>query len=163
MNFPALRPYTECLLGFLLVFSPLAGCNNPESTGHIQTVTGEIALDTNLVWLSHEHILVDFIGADRIQPDTWDRSAILKEVLPYLESLEKHQVDVFVDATPNYLGRDVDLLKTISERTGLRIITNTGLYGARNNKFIPKFAMELSAEALAELWIEEYEDRKSVV
>ncbi len=158
MNIPALRKYPECLLGLILLFFLLPGCNNPESDSHIQTVTGEIALDTNLVWLSHEHILVDFIGADSIQPENWDYPEILEEVLPYLESLEKHKVGVFVDATPNFLGRDVALLKTISERTGLKIITNTGLYGARKNRFIPESAKELSAEALAALWIQEYEN-----
>ncbi|MBT8205337.1 MAG: phosphotriesterase [Eudoraea sp.] len=152
-----MRKCPEYFLGFLLFSVLLAGCNVPESTGHIQTVTGEIALDSNLVWLSHEHLLVDFIGADRIRPENWDHPKIIEEVIPYLESLEKHKVGVFVDATPNFLGRDVALLKTISERTGLRIITNTGLYGARNSKFIPEFARDLSAEALAELWIEEYE------
>ena len=157
MNFPALRMYPECLLCLFLLFLSLAGCKNPETESHMQTVTGKTATDTNLVWLSHEHILVDFIGADSIQPKSWNHTEILGQILPYLQSLEKHKVGVFVDATPNFLGRDVALLKSISERTGIRIITNTGLYGARNNKFIPEYARELSAEALAALWIEEYE------
>ncbi|MBZ9730175.1 zinc-binding dehydrogenase [Salegentibacter sp. JZCK2] len=38
------------------------------------------------------------------------------------------------------------------------MITNTGLYGARNNEFIPQFAHEMTAEDLAEMWINEYEN-----
>lgn len=153
-----LSKYPIYLLVLTVLFIVLTACVNPGKENHIQTVNGKLALDTNLIWLSHEHILVDFIGADSIKPDNWDHSEILMEVLPYLESLAKYNVDVFVDATPNYLGRDVELLKTISERTGLSVITNTGFYGARKNKFIPEWARELSAEDLAALWIKEYEE-----
>ena len=157
MNRSFFRKYTKCMLAFILILALMTGCSKLVSKGHIQTVTGKLDLDTNLVWLSHEHILVDFIGADSIKPDSWNHGEIEAEVIPYLNDLKKHKVDVFVDATPNFLGRKVDLLKSQSERTGLSIITNTGLYGARNNKFIPDYARELSAEALAALWIEEYE------
>ena len=158
MNLSSIRKYTICLLGFILLFASMTGCNNQEGESHILTVTGKMDLDTTLVWLSHEHILVDFIGADSIKPNSWNQTEIEAEVLPYLKELKKHKVDVFVDATPNFLGREVGLLKSLSERTGLRIITNTGLYGARNNKFIPEYAKDLSAEELAALWIEEYEN-----
>jgi phosphotriesterase-related protein len=67
-------------------------------------------------------------------------------------------VSYFVDATPNFLGRDVVLLKKIAEKTGIRIITNTGLYGVRKNKFIPSYAMEMTAEDLAGIWINEFEN-----
>ncbi|MEH6514662.1 MAG: phosphotriesterase, partial [Maribacter arcticus] len=58
----------------------------------------------------------------------------------------------------NYLGRDVLLLEKIADKTGIRIITNTGLYGARNNKFIPKYVQEITAEDLAQMWINEYKN-----
>ena len=152
-----LRKYVKCLLACILLMASMTGCTKPEGKSHIQTVTGKMDLDTNLVWLSHEHILVDFIGADSIKPDSWNHTEIEAQLLPYLNELKRHEVAVFVDATPNFLGRDIDLLKNLSKRTGLSIITNTGLYGARENKFIPEYAKELSAEALAALWIEEYE------
>ncbi|MCX2720015.1 phosphotriesterase family protein [Lentiprolixibacter aurantiacus] len=158
MEYSFARIQVKCLLGFMLLIASITACNEPDSKGYTQTVTGKMDLDTNLVWLSHEHILVDFIGADSIDPDSWNPTELEAQVLPYLNDLKKHKVDIFVDATPNYLGREIGLLKNLSERTGLRIITNTGLYGARNNKFIPEYAKELSAEALAALWIKEYED-----
>ena len=54
------------------------------------------------------------------------------------------------------MGRDVLLLEKIADRTGLKIITNTGLYGAQNNKFIPKYVQQISAEDLAERWVDEF-------
>lgn len=138
----------------------LMGCGETslEKRPTIQDVTGTHKLISDQIWLSHEHILVDFIGADSIQPDSWNHDSIIKEVMPYMEELKEFNVNYFVDATPNYLGRDVLLIENISKKTGIRIITNTGLYGARNNKFIPQYALEMTAEDLAEMWIDEYEN-----
>jgi len=133
-------------------------CQSDENQPFIQDVNGPHELDFTRKWLSHEHILVDFIGADSIQPNTWNHDTIIKTVLPYLEEIKEFNVDYFVDATPNYLGRDVRLLEKISEQSGLRILTNTGLYGARDNKFIPSFARDMTAEQLAALWIDEFEN-----
>lgn len=124
----------------------------------IQDVNGSHSLSTNQIWLSHEHLLVDFIGADKIQPETWNHDTIIGLMMPYLKELEEFNVEYFVDATPNYLGRDVELLQKLANLSGIKIITNTGLYGVQNNKFIPGYVVEMSAEDLAEMWVKEYED-----
>ena len=151
----------NCILktsGILFLLLLCSGCEPKVKPAMIQDVQGLHAPGSNQVWLSHEHILVDFIGADSIQPDSWNQDSILKEVLPYLNELKQYNVKYFVDATPKYLGRDVLLLKKIADTTGMRILTNTGLYGARENKFIPSYAFEMTAEDLAEMWIDEYEN-----
>ncbi|MGI9533255.1 phosphotriesterase [Lutimonas sp.] len=146
---------TQSVLWLLAI---LIGCTSSDKQPLIQDLDTMHPPDSNQIWLSHEHILVDFIGADSIQPDTWNHDSIIKEVLPSLDDLKEFGVDYFVDATPNYLGRDVVLLEKISHKTGLRILTNTGLYGARNNKFIPSFAHQMTAEDLAQIWIDEFEN-----
>lgn len=125
---------------------------------YIQHLDGSSPVDTTQIWLSHEHVLVDFIGADSIRPKSWSQQSIMVEMLPYLEDLATYKVHYFVDATPAYLGRDALLLEKIAKKTGLKIVTNTGLYGARNNKFLPKYVHKISAEDLAEKWISEFED-----
>lgn len=132
------------------------GCSRPKEQLLIQDVKGTHELTTNKIWLSHEHILVDFIGADIIQNSNRNHDSIIHEVIPYLDELKDFNVDYFVDATPNYLGRDVILLEKIANKTGIKIITNTGLYGAEKDKFIPKYAKESSVENLAQMWIKEY-------
>ncbi len=139
---------------FLALFLGLR-CTTPEPQ-FIQDVLAVREIKSNQIWLSHEHILVDFIGADSIQPRAWNHDTILETMTPYLEELKEFKVDYFVDATPNYLGRDVRLLEKLAHETGLRIVTNTGLYGAQNNKFLPKYVSEESAEDLSERWIDEY-------
>jgi phosphotriesterase-related protein len=61
-----------------------------------------------------------------------------------------------MECTPAYLGRDPELLKALAEKTGLNILTNTGFYGARNNKFVPRRAFQMSPEELAAEWTEEF-------
>ncbi len=142
------------VLNFILA---LSGCQTPaEKELLVQDLDGIHDAAPNAVWLSHEHILVDFIGADSIQPSSWNHDVVLQEMKPYLDSLKAFNVHYFVDATPNYLGRDVLLLEKIAKTSGMKILTNTGLYGAQRNKFIPKYAYQKSAEGLAEDWIEEF-------
>jgi predicted metal-dependent phosphotriesterase family hydrolase len=129
-------------------------CNEKEAV--LVSVTGEIRPTQVGVTLPHEHILVDFIGADSVSPNRYNSDSVFIRVLPFLQELKKHNVKTYVECTPNYLGRDVRLLKRLSEATGLNIITNTGYYGAANEKFLPPHAFTETAEGLAEQWIEEW-------
>ncbi|MBY5958481.1 hypothetical protein KUV50_10080 [Membranicola marinus] len=122
----------------------------------VVTVTGSRNADQKSIWLSHEHILVDFIGADKITMNDYNRSTVFHEMLPYLSALKKYQIGYFVDATPPFLGRDPELLRQLSVASGVSILTNTGLYGAQQNKFIPAYAFDLTAQELSERWIKEY-------
>jgi phosphotriesterase-related protein len=103
--------------------------------------------------LVHEHILVDFIGADRITPGRYDREAVFRTALPKLEELKQYGCRRLLECTPNFLGRDPRLLARLSDTTGIEIWTNTGLYGAGNHKYLPQFATQETAEQLARRWI----------
>jgi phosphotriesterase-related protein len=63
-----------------------------------------------------------------------------------------------VECTPAYLGRDPELLRRLSEASGLNILTNTGYYGASNDKYVPQHAFATPAEELAANWIREFQD-----
>lgn len=141
---------------FVLILGFILGCSPSPDEFKVQTVTGLDYPDIGSIWLSHEHILVDFIGADSIQPQSWDTQQVKREIMPYLSPLKKHQVAYFVDATPNFLGRDVHLLQAISRETGIKILTTTGLYGARNHLFLPEDAFAKTAEELATMWTDEF-------
>ena len=134
------------------------GCSRAEHHPLIHSVRGPDTPAQKALWLSHEHVLVDFIGADNIKPNKWNHDSVIQSIIPYLEEVKAYDVTYFVDATPAYLGRDAMLLEKISRMTGLSIITNTGFYGAVNNRYIPAFAFDMSPEELAEIWINEYED-----
>jgi len=142
----------------ILLFSISSGCSLPSKKPFIQDLTGKHKVDLDKIWLSHEHILVDFIGAESIDSSHWNHTLVMDEILPYLEELKPYNVSYFVDATPNYLGRDVLLLEKIAKKTGLKILTNTGLYGARDNEFIPDYAKRMTAKELSNMWVKEFTD-----
>src|SRR5690606_4127646 len=54
--------------------------------------------------------------------------------------------------------RDPRLLARLSEVSGLHLLTNTGLYGARENRFLPDYAHSETAAQLADRWIAEARD-----
>ena len=122
------------------------------------TVRGPIRPDRMGRTFSHEHALVDFVGAERVDPNRYDADEAFEKILPYLEKVKRWGGDTFVDCTPNYLGRDVRLLRRLSEATGLHLLTNTGLYGAQQGKFLPEYATHETAEQLAQRWTDEFQN-----
>jgi phosphotriesterase-related protein len=123
----------------------------------INTVNGSIPALEMGTTLVHEHFLVDFIGADKTDFKRWNRDEVVRKVLPYLLEARKHGVKTILDCTPAFLGRDVLLLKRLARESGLQLITNTGYYGARGNKFLPAWAFTETAEAIAKRWTNELE------
>jgi phosphotriesterase-related protein len=122
---------------------------------YIFTVNGKMNAAKMGKTLIHEHFLVDFIGADKISFDRWNREEVVRKVLPYLLEVKALGVETILDCTPNFLGRDITLLKILTEKSGLHILTNTGLYGAVDYKYLPKWAFTDTAEQLAARWIDE--------
>ena len=133
-------------------------CGPPVNEYRVIHVGGEDPIEDGAIWLSHEHLLVDFIGADQINPESWNKDDVVATMLPYLEAIKVYDVAYFVDATPNYLGRDVKLLRQLADRSDIRILTTTGLYGARQNKYIPTWAFDVSPAELASRWVTEFKE-----
>ncbi len=141
---------------FLPFFILLISCQS-QFQNKIITVTGEIEAEELGITLEHEHVLVDFIGAEEVSSDRYHKDSAFHQILPYLNEIKKYGVKSFVECTPSYLGRDVKLLKRLSEKTGLNILINTGFYGAFNNKFIPSHVLKMQANDIARFWIAEFE------
>ena len=125
--------------------------------GLLQSVTGGVSADRLGVTLMHEHVLVDFIAADLVSPSRYEPDRVVATVLPHLRQVRELGCETLVDCTPAYLGRDPALLKRLSEASGLRILTNTGYYGAANDRHLPRHAFTETAEQLASRWIREFE------
>ncbi len=123
----------------------------------INTVTGPIAASDMGLTLIHEHLLVDFIGADQTGPHRWNRADVVAKMLPHLQELKRLGCRTLFDCTPAYLGKDPLLLKELSERSGVHILTNTGYYGAVDNKYLPAHALTETADQLADRWVADFE------
>jgi len=144
----------EFIINTALGLSGLAFPGQPRS--EVITVTGPIPANRLGLTLMHEHILVDFIGADKVSRDRYRGDDVFQIALPHLKRMHELGCRTFVDCTPNWLGRDAALLQRLSKSSGLQIITNTGYYGARKHQFLPALVARESIEQIAARWIAEF-------
>lgn len=138
-----------------LVLAGLLSCSR-EAEPIVMTVMGPIQASAMGITLTHEHVLVDFIGADSTGYHRWDKQEVLHLVMPFLSEIQDHKVSTLMECTPAFLGRDPWLLQALSRQSGLHLVTNTGFYGAHNNIFIPASYLELSARELSQIWVDEF-------
>jgi phosphotriesterase-related protein len=122
------------------------------SVQHLHTLTGPvIASELGLV-LPHEHIFVDLRGPSAPDYAQADAEDVIRLMQPYLEAAWSAGVTVFVECTPPGVGRNLEILRRVAEITPIRIITPTGVY---REAFTPLAIRNSTAEALAEIWIQE--------
>ena len=123
----------------------------------VPTVLGPLGSARLGLTLMHEHLLVDFVGADQVSPSRYDADRAFSVILPYLAKARGAGCETLVECTPAYLGRDVRLLMRLSGASGVNVLTNTGYYGAAKDKHLPRHAFTESAGQLAARWIREFE------
>jgi len=145
------------LLAPRLPLRAAAAAPTPEAPMAI-TVRGPVPVALLGRVLPHEHVLVDFIGADRVSPARYEADAAFAKILPFLIEARDLGFATLVECTPAWLGRDPRLLVRLAEATGLHLLTNTGYYAARQNKFLPPHAHTESADALAARWLAEWRE-----
>lgn len=123
--------------------------------GTVSTVTGEVAASDLGMVLMHEHVLVDFIGADKVSRSRYDADEVFRVALPHLRQVRELGCRTLVECTPAFLGRNPALLRRLSREADLLIVSNTGYYAAAADKHLPAHAFRESARELADRWIAE--------
>lgn len=95
----------------------------------VQTVTGRVAAADLGRTLIHEHVLIGFPGwqLDALAP-RYVRADAMARAIDQMQELRGLGVGTFVDPCPMDLGRDVEFLAELSQRSGLRIVCTTGAY-----------------------------------
>lgn len=144
----------------LLFIVILFGCSETKNKVNdpLNTVKGTILPSEMGLTLIHEHVLVDFIGADSTGYHRWNKDSVVEKMLPYFLEAKEQGVKTVIETTPMFLGRDVLMLKKLADKSGLNFITNTGLYGAVNDKYLPSYAFDVSVDSLSAMWVSEYEN-----
>ena len=141
----------------IIIMMTAVGCTLKHPAGMIMTVNGPIQPGEMGMTLPHEHVLVDFVGAEDTGYHRWDRDQVAQQVLPYLMQMRELGLQTLVECTPKYMGRDPELMRMLSKASGLQILTNTGYYGAYGYKYLPPHVLTDTAEELAARWIDEWE------
>jgi phosphotriesterase-related protein len=129
-----------------------------DAAGRVMTVAGPVKPEELGTMLPHEHVLVDFIGADQVSRERYDADEVFEIALPHLKRVHELGCRTLAECTPAYLGRDPALLKRLADASGLRLLTNTGYYGAVGGKYLPAHARTESADRLAQRWLAEWRD-----
>lgn len=119
----------------------------------IQTVLGPREPKELGITLMHEHIMVDYAGADFLSPDRYDRAEVVAIMLPFLQKLKKAGCGTFVDATPPGNGRDIQVLQECSRQSGLHIVACTGTF---RGKGVSSAIRAMDIPDIVHLWEEEY-------
>lgn len=119
----------------------------------VDTVTGAVSVDALGPTLMHEHILITNPGAELDPKFALDREALVKEAVLRLRELLQLGIRTFVDPCPIELGRDVRLLREISERSGMQIVCATGFY--QEERGLPFYWRKSTSDEIAEFLIHE--------
>lgn len=94
----------------------------------IQSVTGPIETKDLGFTLMHEHIMIADWSMRQSFADWVDVEAVIERSVTELISVKELGVRTVVDLTPINIGRDVHVMREVSERSGVQIIAATGLY-----------------------------------
>ena len=123
----------------------------------IQTVLGPRDISTLGRTLIHEHVLVGYPGwfMDTRMPP-FIRDEALARVVDAFQQLHAYGVKTVVDPCPMDLGRDVGFVAEVAQRTGLNLITATGVYMEAQG--IPFTLRPLETDAIADIFQKEIED-----
>ncbi|SDQ90872.1 phosphotriesterase family protein [Virgibacillus salinus] len=95
----------------------------------INTVTGKISVEDMGKTLIHEHFVFGYPGfSGDITLGAFNKEEALRAGIETANAVIEFGVKTVVDPTPNECGRNPELLKEISEATGLQIVCATGYY-----------------------------------
>jgi phosphotriesterase-related protein len=130
----------------------------------VQTVTGPVVADQLGTTLIHEHLC----NRDEAVLMQWPDAGTAKEEPPYAVASDevldvaireaRAAVDLGVqtiaDPAAMFLGRDVRLMRRVSEETGLRVIPCTGIY---TYDYLPYFFKSRDPDQIAALFVSDIE------
>src|SRR5438552_15035622 len=95
----------------------------------VQTVTGPCSPDALGTTLMHEHLLVGWPGWEAYAAeDRAQRRERVGRCVGQMQELHGLGVRTLLDPCPIDLGRDVELMAEVAERSRVRIVCATGLY-----------------------------------
>ena len=122
------------------------------------SVLGGRAVSEMGLTLTHEHLFADLRPySEQIKnPLSLNPDEVVATILPHLMEIQKLGVKTFMDCTAVGMGRNPSLLKALSNASGMNIVTTTGGYLSAGLQFKPDYFDGMSANALADKWLNEW-------
>lgn len=94
----------------------------------VNTVLGAVDTADLGFTLMHEHIMSVNWPMRQAYSDWVDRETVINEAVSSLLSAKEKGVESIVDVTPINLGRDINIIREVSERAEIHIVAATGFY-----------------------------------
>jgi phosphotriesterase-related protein len=123
-----------------------------ENSGYLQTIKGAIPVDEFGLILPHEHLFTDLRGPSAPDYAVAKTSDVVRKVSPFLKDAFASGITAMVECSTVGVGRNIQILKALSDTTPIHIIVPTGVY---REEYFPTEMKSMSAEELAQLWIQE--------
>lgn len=120
----------------------------------IQTVAGAIAVSDLGFTLVHEHLLVRDDAIQSQFPHLYDDERLFERAVEQFRGLRQRGVGSVCDPTVMGLGRDVRLMRRVSEATGVNILAATGVYTLAR---LPALFADRPADFLADAMVHDIE------
>lgn len=118
----------------------------------VETVLGPISVDEIGFCLMHEHIVVSNWSMRQNFAEWFDANTEIPKAIEELKQAKALGVNTIVDLTPINLGRDIDIIRRVSEESEVNVIAATGFYWNEE-----PWMSGWSAEQLAEYMIGDIE------
>ena len=115
----------------------------------ISTVKGAIGKEELKKTYVHEHLCIDLSYVKG------DEDTNLNTVEEIIEELKNSTVNSIVEVTNMGMGRNIEILKYISEKTDINIIPSTGFY---KEPFLPKEIYEMNYKDIGKIIVREIID-----
>lgn len=122
------------------------------NSGYLQTIKGCVSVDDLGLILPHEHLFTDLRGPSVPDYAQADQEDVVGVIIPLLIEAHSHGVTAIVECSTVGVGRNIQILKTLSQNTPIHIIVPTGVY---QEDYIPAFMKDHSIDKFADLWVKE--------
>ncbi len=118
----------------------------------INTVLGPVDTSELGFTLSHEHLATNAAGILKTFPELVDRAGVVEQANATLREAFQEGLRTIIDVTTIDLGRDVEMMREVSQTTGVHIVAATG-----NHLAVPRPFVDLAPEVIAGLYVREIE------
>ncbi len=109
------------------------------------TTQGPRTADTLGMILPHEHVFVDLRTPDQPGHAEADIADVIRLMAPPIREAQAAGVTAMVECTPVGVGRRADIVKAVSDATGMPLLVPTGIY---REPWVPAWAQAASEDEL---------------
>ena len=115
----------------------------------IWTVGGKIDKERLGRTYIHEHLYIDL---SRVKKDGDANLDDLESIIAEMKELKRAGIDSLVEVTNRGMGRNIDVLNNVWNKTGINIIASTGYY---KDPFYPEEVYEMDYKELSNIMVDE--------